>query len=244
MNTLTTAMILAAGRGERMRPLTDHLPKPLLEVGGKALIVWHLERLAKAGFQRVVINHAWLGQKIESALGNGEKWGLDISYSPETEALETAGGIAQALPLLGDKPFLVVNGDIYCTFDLARAHSIATQLESRRTQKNPEQAWCVMVPNAAHHPQGDFAVHHGMLASPNPTGDLPGLTFSGIAVYQASFFDAVPPGGRMALRPLLEAGIAKQSLRAEYFDGLWLDIGTPERLSALDAELRRQAQTN
>jgi N-acetyl-alpha-D-muramate 1-phosphate uridylyltransferase len=173
MNTLTTAMILAAGRGERMRPLTDHLPKPLLEVGGKALIVWHLERLAQAGFQRVVINHAWLGQKIESALGNGEKWGLDISYSPETEALETAGGIAQALPLLGDKPFLVVNGDIYCTFDLARAHSIATQLESRRTQKNPEQAWCVMVPNAAHHPQGDFAVHHGMLASPNPTGDLP-----------------------------------------------------------------------
>lgn len=240
---LDTAMILAAGRGERMRPLTDHLPKPLLEAGGKALILWHLERLAHAGFKRVVVNHAWLGQKIESALGDGSQWGLEIIYSPETEALETAGGIAQALPLLGDSPFLVVNGDIYCTFDLTRAHSMAVQLESSRRLGVLEQAWCLMVANAAHHPEGDFAVHHGILASPSPTRGLPGLTFSGIAVYQPDFFNTVPRGSKMPLRPLLEAGIAKQSLRAEFFDGLWLDIGTPERLSALDAELRRQARS-
>jgi N-acetyl-alpha-D-muramate 1-phosphate uridylyltransferase len=239
---LDTAMILAAGRGERMRPLTDHRPKPLLDVGGKALIVWHLERLAKAGFKRVVVNHAWLGQQIESALGDGEQWGLTIVYSPEPEALETAGGIARALPLLGAKPFLVVNGDIFCAFDLGRAHSIALQLGLNSSASNHAlRAWCVMVPNAEHHPKGDFALEHGLLVNPQPERGLGGLTFSGIAVYQPSFFDAVPRGAKMPLRPLLESGIARQSLAAEFYDGLWLDIGTPERLSDLNRLLQAQS---
>ena len=232
-------MILAAGRGERMRPLTDHLPKPLLEVGGKALIAWHLEHLARAGFKRVVINHAWLGHKIEEALGDGRLWGLSIFYSPETAALETAGGIAKALPLLGKDPFLVINGDIFCNFDLARTHSIAAQFQLHGLSSSATQGWCIMVPNAEHHPQGDFAVLHGSLVSPRPEQGLLGLTFSGIAVYRPSFFDPVPKGGKMPLRPLFEAGIVNKTLNAERFDGLWLDIGTPQRLAALDRELRQ-----
>jgi N-acetyl-alpha-D-muramate 1-phosphate uridylyltransferase len=232
-------MILAAGRGERMRPLTDHLPKPLLEVGGKSLIVWHLERLARAGFKQVVINHAWLGHKIETALSDGARWGLKITYSPENEALETAGGIARALPLLGDQPFLVVNGDVFCEFDLGRAHSMAAQLEPWGAPAL--DAWCVMVPNATHHPQGDFAVSKGLLASPRLEKGLPGLTFSGIAVYLPAFFHSVPQGSKMPLRPLLENGIAKKALGAECYDGLWWDVGTPERLGALDALLRSKS---
>jgi N-acetyl-alpha-D-muramate 1-phosphate uridylyltransferase len=237
---IDTAMILAAGRGERMRPLTDDLPKPLLVAGGKALIVWHLENLARSGFKNVVINHAWLGQKIEAALGRGEAWGLNITYSPETEALETAGGIAKALPLLGERPFLVVNGDIFCDFDFARAHSIAQQLSPWGVQNRPQHAWCVMVPNAEHHPQGDFAVGQGRLCSPDVENGLQGLTFSGIAVYDPSFFSGVPKGGKMPLRPLLEAGIRDKSIAAEFFNGRWFDIGTPERLAALDAQIRAE----
>jgi N-acetyl-alpha-D-muramate 1-phosphate uridylyltransferase len=235
---LETAMILAAGRGERMRPLTDQLPKPLLEVGGKALIVWHLERLAAAGFKRVVINHAWMGHRLEQALGNGERWGLRLAYSPEESALETAGGIAQALPLLGDQPFVVVNGDIFCDYPLSRTHGVAAQLRPFGSATTPCLAWCVMVPNAAHHPGGDFAVHHGRLCQPKIDDGLLGLTFSGIAVYQAAFFLGLERGQKMPLRPLLERAMSQQEIGAEFYDGLWLDIGTPERLYALDATLR------
>jgi N-acetyl-alpha-D-muramate 1-phosphate uridylyltransferase len=235
---LDSAMILAAGRGARMRPLTDHLPKPLLEVGGKALIVWQIERLVGAGFKRIVINHAWLGHKIEAALGDGSRWGVRISYSAETTALETAGGIAKARPLLGDKPFLVVNGDVFCTFNLNRAHSLAAQLEPWGSPKIRRSAWCIMVPNAPHHPHGDFAVRHGVLTKPAPHSGLHGLTFSGIAIYHPQFFDPVPKEGALALRPLLEEGVSRGNIGAEVFEGLWLDIGTPERLAALDTELR------
>ncbi len=235
---LRTAMILAAGRGERMRPLTDHLPKPLLQAGGKALIEWHLEALARAGFRRVVINHAWLGDRIEAALGDGRRWGLDILYSPEGQALETAGGIAKALPLLGDEPFLVVNGDIFSDFNPARAHGIAAQMAPWGVGQPVLSAWCVMVPNAPHHPGGDFAVEVGRLLKPDEAAGRAGWTFSGIAVYHPRFFAAVPAGARLPLRPLLEAGVQAGTIGAECHLGRWWDIGTPERLASLDRLLR------
>ena len=234
---LRTAMILAAGRGERMRPLTDHLPKPLLQAGGKALIEWHLDALAHAGFQRIVINHAWLGERIEAALGDGRRWGLQILYSPEGQALETAGGIAKALPLIGPDPFLVVNGDIFSDFNPARAHGIAAQMAPWGVPQRLE-AWCVMVPNAAHHPGGDFAVENGRLVRPDLAAGRPGWTFSGIAVYHPRFFDAVPKGGRLPLRPLLETGVSAGTIGAQCHPGRWWDIGTPERLAELDRLLR------
>lgn len=221
------AMILAAGRGERMRPLTDHTPKPLLPAGGKPLIVWHLERLAAAGFREVVINHAHLGAQIERALGDGSQWGLTIRYSPEPPgALETAGGIAQALPLLGDTPFLVVNGDIFCDWDVRRALALQDKL-----------AHLVMVANPSHHAGGDFRLAHGkvQLGTGNDT-----LTYAGIAVFSPVFFKNVPPGQVLKLRPLLDAAIAAGTLTGEQHLGRWVDVGTPERLAALDQELRTQ----
>ncbi|HRE18409.1 MAG TPA: nucleotidyltransferase family protein [Rhodocyclaceae bacterium] len=221
------AMILAAGRGERMRPLTDHTPKPLLPAGGKPLIVWHLERLAAAGFREVVINHAHLGAQIERALGDGSQWGLTIRYSPEPPgALETAGGIAQALPLLGDTPFLVVNGDIFCDWDVRRALALQDKL-----------AHLVMVANPAHHAGGDFRLAHGKVQS--ATGNDT-LTYAGIAVFSPVFFKNVPPGQVLKLRPLLDAAIAAGTLTGEQHLGRWVDVGTPERLAALDQELRTQ----
>ena len=168
-------MILAAGRGERMRPLTDHTPKPLLKIGGKSLIVWHLERLADAGFKEIVINHAHLGAQIERTLGNGAQWGLSIQYSPERVALETAGGIANALGLLGSEPFLVVNGDIYTEIDFkmialqANIHAASGGIKNAR-------AHLVLVDNPSQHPNGDFAVLNGMLKNEGK----PMLTFSGL----------------------------------------------------------------
>jgi N-acetyl-alpha-D-muramate 1-phosphate uridylyltransferase len=240
---LDTAMILAAGRGERMRPLTDTLPKPLLNVGGKPLIVWHLEKLARAGFKHIVINHAWLGDQLEAQLGDGRTWGLSIQYSPESSALETAGGIVKALPLLGQRPFLVVNGDIFCDFPLSRAHSMSAQLSPWGSHGRPLLAWCVMVGNAAHHPTGDFAINNGLLVPSDRSEAIPktnraGLTFSGIAIYHPAFFAGLVAGTKVALRPVLESGITREVIGAEYYAGRWLDIGTPERLAALDRELQ------
>ena len=219
------AMILAAGRGERMRPLTDRTPKPLLVAGGKPLIVWHLERLAAAGFRDIVINHAHLGEQIEQALGDGAKWGVHIAYSPEPPgALETAGGIATALPLLGDTPFLVVNGDIYCDVDFGRF--------SRSTVAG---AHLVMVANPAHHAGGDFSLDGERVI--RAYGEQT-LTYAGIGIFSPAFFAGVQPGTIMKLRPLLDAAIAAGTLTGERFAGRWVDVGTPQRLAELDAEIR------
>ena len=216
------AMILAAGRGERMRPLTDHIPKPLLKVGGKSLIVWHLERLAKAGFKEVVINHAHLGEQIEQALGDGSVWGLNVQYSPETSALETAGGIANALPLLGDAPFLVVNGDVFTEIDFG-----ALQLVS------PNLAHLVMVDNPPQHPDGDFVVDSGKVTNQGNHK----LTFSGIGIYHPALFVDVERGKAAKLAPLLRSAMIKGLVTGEHYQGVWHDIGTPERLSFLDKQL-------
>jgi MurNAc alpha-1-phosphate uridylyltransferase len=221
-------MILAAGRGERMRPLTDTCPKPLLPAGGLPLIGWHLRRLAGAGFREVVINHAWLGEQIERTLGDGSDWGVSIRYSPEAQALETAGGIAQALPLLGDEPFLVINGDIWCDWNPARARTIAARLEALDWL-----AWCVLVDNPEHHPEGDFLLDGGRLSD----GAAPRLTFSGIGVYRPALFRSVASGTRAPLAPLLRDAAARRRAGAERHDGRWTDVGTPQRLAALDAQL-------
>ena len=216
------AMILAAGRGERMRPLTDHIPKPLLKVGGKSLIVWHLERLAKAGFKELVINHAHLGEQIEQALGDGSVWGLNVQYSPETSALETAGGIANALPLLGDAPFLVVNGDVFTEIDFG-----ALQLVS------PNLAHLVMVDNPPQHPDGDFVVDSGKVTNQGNHK----LTFSGVGIYHPALFVDVERGRAAKLAPLLRSAMIKGLVTGEHYQGVWHDIGTPERLSFLDKQL-------
>ncbi|OIR04594.1 glucose-1-phosphate thymidylyltransferase [mine drainage metagenome] len=216
------AMILAAGRGERMRPLTDHTPKPLLQVGGKPLIVWHLERLARAGFTEIVINHAHLGAQIEQSLGNGSQWNVSIQYSPEAIALETAGGIANALPLLGDAPFLVVNGDIFIDIDFSPLKLHA-----------PNLAHLVMVDNPPQHAQGDFALVGKQLM---PEGEIK-LTFSGVGIYEPSLFAMIEKGQPAKLAPILRAAMLKQQVSAEHYQGEWHDIGTPERLQRLNQQL-------
>ncbi|MCB5186325.1 nucleotidyltransferase family protein [Methylobacillus gramineus] len=218
------AMILAAGRGERMRPLTDHTPKPLLEVGGKPLIVWHLERLAAAGFKEVVINHAHLGSQIEAALGNGSCWGLSIRYSPEQEALETAGGIANALPLLGDAPFLVINGDVFADIDFAHLVNVLPEVQL---------AYLVLVDNPPQHANGDFSFDQGKLLLEGSNR----LTFSGVAVYRPQLFNGIMRGQVAKLAPLLKEAIMREQAGAEYHPGIWHDIGTPERLQELDRQL-------
>lgn len=226
------AMILAAGRGERMRPLTDACPKPLLAAGGRPLVEWQLLALRRAGIRDVVINHAYLGAMIERALGDGARFGLRIRYSAEGEALETAGGIARALPLLGEGPFLVLAGDVYSDFDPARAVTIAAQM-----QAGGLSAWCVLVDNPPHHPEGDFALRDGRL---HEHGDRR-LTFSGIGVYRATLFERIAPGARAPLAPLLREAAAGGRAGAEYFAGHWTDVGTPQRLAELDAQLMRDA---
>lgn len=216
------AMILAAGRGERMRPLTDHTPKPLLKVGGKPLIVWHIERLAAAGFKDVVINHAHLGEQIENALGDGSQWGVRIQYSPEKIALETAGGIANAMPLLGDAPFLVVNGDVFADIDFG-----ALKLVS------PDVAHLVMVDNPPQHAAGDFALSSGKLG----VDGTEKLTFSGVGVYQPKLFAGIARDEAAKLAPLLKAAMAQGLVSGSHHQGAWHDIGTPERLQVLDSQL-------
>jgi N-acetyl-alpha-D-muramate 1-phosphate uridylyltransferase len=216
-------MLLAAGRGERMRPLTDEHPKPLLQVAGKPLVVWHLERLARAGFRDMVINVSWLGQQIVDALGDGSGYGVHISWSREPwPALETGGGLFNALPLLGDAPFLLVNSDVYTDIDFASLRIAPDDL-----------AQLVLVPNPPHHLQGDF-----WLDSKGRIGAAGGerLTYSGISVLRPELFAGAQPG-RFPLLPWLLHAQAAERLGGQKHAGRWLDIGTPERLRELDAEL-------
>jgi N-acetyl-alpha-D-muramate 1-phosphate uridylyltransferase len=215
------AMVLAAGRGERLRPLTDMLPKPLLSVRGKPVIVWTIERLARAGITELVINHAHLGHKIEEALGDGRAFGVAIRYSPEAEALETAGGIANALPLLGSQPFIVVNGDVYCDFDFStlRRHTLAGRL-----------AHLVLVANPEHNAAGDFVLDGSRVAMEGATR----YTFSGIALYRPELFAGVERGAKAKLAPLLTQAIRQGRVEGELHRGTWHDVGTPQRLAALN----------
>jgi N-acetyl-alpha-D-muramate 1-phosphate uridylyltransferase len=221
------AMLLAAGRGERMRPLTDHMPKPLLEVGGKPLIVWHIENLVRAGIRQIVINHAHLGTQIEKALGDGSKFGAHIQYSSEGKALETAGGIANALHLLGDKPFAVINGDIFCDYDFANLRERIAALIA-----NGDAAHLLLVNNPAQHPNGDFGLQQQRI-----TDNSPKLTFSGIGIYQPALFAGIPRGGIAPLAPLLRAQITLGKVSGEHHQGLWVDVGTPQRLAELDSQI-------
>jgi N-acetyl-alpha-D-muramate 1-phosphate uridylyltransferase len=221
-------MILAAGRGERMRPLTDRTPKVLLEAGGKPLVQWHVERLRSAGFERIVINHAWLGEQIERTLGDGSRFGLSIAYSREAQALETAGGIVNALPLIGDGPFLVVNGDVFTDFDFA------TLVPRLNTLGAPDTlAHLVLVDNPPHHPRGDFVLRDGRVV---PEGDER-LTFSGIGVYRPQLFSSVAAGKRAPLAPVLGAAMGLGAVGGERYRGLWFDVGTPARLAELSRRL-------
>lgn len=212
------AMILAAGRGERMRPLTDHTPKPLLPVAGKPLIEYHIEALARAGVDSIVINVAWLGQQIVDTLGSGERFGVELRFSrEEPAALETAGGIHRALPLLGDEPFVVVNGDVWTDYPLAGLTQPAGL------------AHLVLVDNPPHHEQGDFVLDDGRIVD----GGGQRLTFSGIGVYHPSLFAGLPDGPQ-PLGPLLRAAIARGQVSGEHYRGRWVDVGTPARLEQLE----------
>ncbi len=224
-------MILAAGRGERMRPLTDYTPKPLLPVGGKPLIVWHLEKLVRAGFGPIVINHAHLGGEIEALLGNGQALGTEIRYSREAQALETAGGIATALPLLNADIFPVINGDIFCDYDFCRLpHVIESIRASRRL------AHLVLVDNPLHHPQGDFVLTDESVDDRDalPTLHSSLLTFSGIGVYHRDLFADIEAGQKAQLAPLLRAAMGLGKVSGEHYTGRWVDVGTVERLRELD----------
>ncbi len=214
------AMILAAGKGERMRPLTLHTPKPLVRAGGVPLIEYHLGALREAGFDQVVINHAWLGQQIEDHLGDGERFGLRIAFSPEGEPLETGGGIYRALPLLGDEPFMVVNGDIWTDYPFG-----ALQVPIKGL------AHLVLIDNPAHHPEGDFSLIDGQVHdSPQPGTRL---TYSGIAVLHPKLF-ADCQAGAFKLAPLLRAAMEQGQVTGEHFTGRWVDVGTHERLAEVE----------
>lgn len=230
-------MILAAGRGERMRPLTDTLPKPLLRVGNKALIEYHLESLARAGFADIVINHAHLGHMIEAALGKGDRYGVNIHYSSEPAALETAGGIAQALPLLrherenrGGRPFVAVNADIYCEIDFSLLLPV---LRHMQTSPDGDLAHLVLVDNPRHHPEGDFTLDSGRVALSGKNN----LTFSGIGIYQPKLFADIVPGSVAKLAPLLRQAISSDKVSGQHYQGVWIDVGTPERLRLIDSQL-------
>ncbi|MEZ0602844.1 N-acetylmuramate alpha-1-phosphate uridylyltransferase MurU [Paraburkholderia sp. IW21] len=232
--SLKKAMIFAAGRGERMRPLTDVCPKPLLEAGGKPLIVWQIERLAQAGFQTVVINHAWLGAEIEAALGDGSRWNVELRYSAEHEALETAGGIVQALPLLEDEGkselFVAVSGDVYADFDYATLNARAESLKKR----TGPGMHLVMVPNPPFHPNGDFGLVDGTLS----LDAQPRFTFGNIGLYDTRMFHDLPRGTRRALTPYYRDTVTRGLASGELYQGLWENVGTPAQLHALDRRLR------
>jgi N-acetyl-alpha-D-muramate 1-phosphate uridylyltransferase len=218
------AMLLAAGRGERLRPLTDRLPKPLVPVGGKPLIAWHLERLAKAGCREVVANVSHLADQIIDYAGDGKRFGLRVSFSREAEPLETAGGIAQALPLLGSEPFLLVNGDIYCEVDFA-------PLVSRRL--GAHLAHLVLVPNPPHRADGDFTLEDGIIGNEGSAR----YTYAGVAVMSPRLVEPVKRGEKAPLAPLLRSAAAKRLISGEVFPGLWQDVGTAERLAELEQQL-------
>jgi MurNAc alpha-1-phosphate uridylyltransferase len=217
-------MILAAGRGERLRPLTDTVPKAMVRVGGKPLIAWHLERLAAAGYGEAVINVSHLAERIVEGLGNGERYGVRIAYSREREPLETAGGIARAHALLGEAPFLLVNADIYCEFDFSSL---------RRVSLGARLAHLVLVPNPPHRSAGDFTLEEGTV------GDGPGprYTYAGIAVMSPAMVAGVAPEQKASLAPLLYAAAARRLVGGELYRGVWQDVGTRERLADLEAHL-------
>jgi N-acetyl-alpha-D-muramate 1-phosphate uridylyltransferase len=218
-------MLLAAGRGERLRPLTDAVPKALVEAGGKPLIAWHLERLARAGLREAVINVSHLGSRIVERIGDGARYGLQLRYSRERERLETAGGIANALPLLGREPFLLVNADVYCECDFSSLMKV--QLRERL-------AHLVLVPNPPHRPKGDFSLRAGSV------GDEPAprYTYAGVAVMAPELLAPVTAGEKAPLAPLLYAAAARGRLGGELYTGLWQDVGTAERLAELEKHLR------
>lgn len=221
------AMIFAAGVGERMRPLTDRTPKPLLRAGGKALIEYHLAALATAGLAEVVINVSHLGEQIEAFCGDGSAWGLSIVYSRESSPLETAGGIQAALPLLGDAPFLVLNGDVWSEYPLG-------ELAARGLARG-EVAHIVMVGNPPQHPEGDFFLDESGWLRRRGAAQV-GCTYAGIGVYSPAMFAGLAPG-KLPLRPLMDAAIDAGTLGGEFYTGRWRDIGTPQRLAELDEEL-------
>lgn len=231
------AMIFAAGRGERMRPLTDTCPKPLLQVRGRPLIVWHILNLVRAGITEIVINHAHLGQMIEDALGDGSQFGAAITYSAEGTALETAGGIAKARHLLGEAPFVAIAGDIFCPhFDFS---TVSDVLEENDVWGNPlpasqrDLAWLYLVKNPPHHPEGDFALESFAIANQGE----PRLTFSGIGVYRPELFDSLTPGAAAKLAPILREFAEQRRIGGELFRGDWTDVGTVERLEQLNTPL-------
>jgi N-acetyl-alpha-D-muramate 1-phosphate uridylyltransferase len=221
------AMLLAAGRGMRMRPLTDHTPKPLLLVGGKPLIAWHLAALARAGVREVIINLSWLGSQIRAALGDGREFGVQIRYSEEgSPPLETGGGILQALPQLGPAPFLVVNGDTFTDIDVS-ALRLTGAADAR----------LVLVPNPPEHPRGDFGLDADLVTDRDPRP----FTYSGIGIFSPALFAGCTPG-QFPLLPLLKRAIAAGRLQGQHHGGLWRDIGTPERLAALNQELAQKGR--
>ncbi|MHA6495500.1 N-acetylmuramate alpha-1-phosphate uridylyltransferase MurU [Pseudomonas borbori] len=220
------AMILAAGKGERMRPLTLHTPKPLVRAAGVPLIEYHVRALAAAGFRELVINHAWLGQQIEDYLGDGERYDVSIRYSAEGEPLETGGGIYRALPLLGEEPFLVVNGDIFTDYPFADLHRPLTGM-----------AHLVLVDNPAHHVTGDFYLHDGRVQ--DACADQASLTYSGIALLSPQLFLGAKPEA-FKLAPLLRRAMAEQQVTGEHFPGRWVDVGTHERLADVERLLAQE----
>jgi len=232
-DNILPCFLLAAGRGERMRPLTDVLPKPLLTIQDKSLLAWHLEALAKAGTKNVVINHAWLGEKIEAALGNGREFNLNIQYSPEGIALETAGGIAKALPLLQVQDyFLVINGDVFCpNLPISEILDEASKLRGNSTKP---LAHLLMVPNPAQHLNGDFFLKDS-LVSPHALVGAEKLTFSGIGIYHKDLFKDIEIGASAKLAPLLREAMAQNKVSGEKYSGPWHDVGTPQRLQELNA---------
>jgi MurNAc alpha-1-phosphate uridylyltransferase len=218
------AMVLAAGRGERLRPVTDHTPKALVDVGGRPLIVQHLRRLADAGIRNVVINLDWLGEQIVEALGDGRQYGLTIAYSPEFgNVLETAGGILCAMDLLGPEPFWVINADVYTDYNIAGL-----------TLEGDANGHLVLVPTPRYKPRGDFELVNGKVRN----SDAPSLTFSGLAIYRPAFFAGLA-AGRAALAPLLQAAADRGELAGSIYNGVWEDIGTPERLQQVRNQVSR-----
>jgi MurNAc alpha-1-phosphate uridylyltransferase len=227
---IASALILAAGRGERMRPLTDATPKPLLVVGGRSLIDWQLRRLASAGIRRVVVNHAHLGALLEAAVGDGSRWGIRVEWSREGTALETAGGIAKALPLLGPDPFLVVSGDIYTEYDYSR---LAEPARAIATDPSRHAAHFVLVDNPPYHPGGDMGLAGGRVRRSGPL-----LTYANIGVFHPALFEGIEPGTHLRLFPWAYRLVDDDRVSGERYPGVWENVGTPEQLADLDRRLR------
>ena len=233
---MRTAMILAAGRGERMRPLSDTCPKPLLEVGGKALIVWQIERLVAAGFDRIVINVAHLASAIQAHLGDGSRYGARLRYSRETMPLEVAGGIATALPLLDDGVALVVSADVFVDYDYSQ---LRDRLQAMQASAAAPHLHMVMVPNPAYHPGGDFVLDAGALALDNG----PRLTFGNIGLYRTALFRELPRGEKIKILPCYKDWIGRGWASGELFTGRWANVGTPDELAQLDVLLRQDQRS-